>query len=133
MDRSDFLGTWIMDPKGTKYEFGPIPMGGEYSVQAEDNAYIVSMQYLDEDQQSQEIVYHLVEGENNFNGLRVILEFKAPDRMVTDIFSEEGKLLSSSIREIESLDGRKSLRVTQSGFKSDGSGYNNVLIFRKQI
>jgi hypothetical protein len=129
-----FLGTWKLKAEGSQYHFGDPPKSGVYTIEAEGDAYLITMEWVSADGSSYNLSYRSIpDGVDYPYENPVIAEAVSMTRIdeyTLDSTSKSGGQIISHARRTLSEDGR-TMTVTQSGIGPNGEEYTNLSIYEK--
>jgi len=133
----NFLASWQLFPEKGNYEFGDRPKSGIYKIEAvgESKQLVIHHNWVSLENQAFAADYKL-----NANGDLNEFENKAladqvqvnfPDGITFEIhFYRSGQVVLHVVHEIMP---NGYMRITQQGFKADGTAYTNTELYHKQL
>jgi hypothetical protein len=130
-----FLGTWVLDPAQSRYQFGQPPKSGSYKISARGNRYHTDIQWTDQTDRAFEASYDAVP-----DGVEHPYENPAVADAVSMTRINAYTLDSASVkdgqriayaRRVLSEDGQI-MTITQSGVNTQGDSYVNLAVYVKQ-
>jgi hypothetical protein len=129
-----FLGTWVLDPTESRYEFGTPPQQGQYTLAYAKGTLEVTMDWTDAAGKDFHMVYSAVPDGldhpySDSPTVDTICTTLVDARTLDTISKKDGAVLAHG-RRILSEDGSR-MTVVQSGNKPDGERYENFAVYIK--
>lgn len=128
-----FVGIWTLDPDESDYQFGEPPASGTYTLEADGDAYNVTMIWTTVDGKPMEASYSSVP-----DGMEYPYDSPAVDTVsmtrvdaytLDSASKKDGQVIAYARRELS--DDRQSMTITQSGTTPEGDPFANVSVYRK--
>ncbi len=133
----NFLASWQLFPEKGNYEFGERPKSGIYKIEAlgESKQLIIHHNWVTLENQAFSADYKVIaDGDlNEFDNKALADQVQVyfPDGITFEIhFYRSGQVVLHVVHEIMP---NGYMRITQQGFKTDGSAYTNTESYHKQL
>lgn len=131
-----FIGVWILDSDQSDYQVGEPPKTGKYTIEAEGSSYNVTMAWTTQHDDVMSASYvsvpdgkkHAYEDSDAVDFVRMTrVDEKTLD---SESFKNENRIAWA--RRVLS-DDNNIMTITQSGYLPDGSKFNNVSVYKRNV
>jgi hypothetical protein len=133
----NFLASWQLFPEKGNYEFGERPKSGIYKIETvgENKELVIHHNWVTLENQAFAAHYKVIaDGDLNEFGNKALadqVQVNFPDGITFEIhFYRAGQVVLHVVHEIMP---NGYMRITQQGFKPDGSAYTNTELYHKQL
>ena len=129
-----FTGTWAMNAEAHKYEFGTPPTKGLYIIEAQDEGYLITMQWTDAEGEDHEMTYTGVpDGAwypvSTRSGMTMSMYKEGEHVLISEARMDDVQVAYAK-RMIDERGQR--MTIEQSGKTPDGKPFNNRSVYRRQ-
>jgi hypothetical protein len=136
MRHDPFVGTWELQVEQSEYEVGEPPASGLYRIQPQGEGYLVTMRWETADGQQREMSYtSIADGKDYAYENPEVAEFvsmtRVAERRLVSATKKGGQMIAHACREL--AEDEQTMRVTQSGVRPDGTWFDNVSIYKRQV
>lgn len=136
LDNDPFIGTWVLDPIQSKYQFGTPPTSGTYILEVENESLKITMAWETAEGQQVEMSYFGIPDGNIYPykdnpAVADAMSMTRVDRQTLDSTALKGGQVILYARRVLSRAGTV-MTVTQSGPAPDGGQYSNISVYNKQ-
>jgi len=127
-----FLGLWRFKPEESRYEFGPMPQNATYRIEADGDAYKITMAWMADGKDIEQVYVSVPDGvDHPFESAAVdaIWMGRIDARTLDTAAKKDGEVISYATRILDE-DGQV-MRITMSGTTPDGNKYANLAIYER--